>query len=62
MDPVTMGAAIRRVKSIPTTAATIALEAAESAEASAALAQQHSYGVSVSGTKLVFTANTEEQE
>ena len=36
--------------------------AKDAAEAAAALAQQHSYGVSVEGTTLVFTANTQEQE
>lgn len=62
MDMETLGAAIAIAKSIPgsaaersETAATTAEEAAQSALESAELAAQHSYGVSVSGTTIVFT-------
>ena len=62
VDMTTLAAAIGVVKGIPDTAAAAALaaaedaaEAAENAEASATLAAQHSMGVSVSGTTLVFS-------
>ena len=60
MDPETMGATIRRVKSIPTTAAAMAIAAQEAAEAAAAVAETHNYGISVSNHKLVITPPEEE--
>ena len=61
MDIETLGAAIAVVKGIPGSAAgrseaaaSVATEAAQSASESATLAEQHSYGVSVSGTTLRF--------
>lgn len=55
MDGQTLGAALALVKKMPETAVARAEAAAEAAEASAELAQEHSYGVSVDGTKLVFS-------
>ena len=55
MDNETLAAMIGVVKSIPGTAAARAETAASSAEASAELAAQHSMGVSINGTKLVFS-------
>ena len=59
MDITTLGAAIAIAKTLPDTAAGRAEAAAQAAEAAAELAEQHSYGVSVSGTKLVFTGGDE---
>ena len=62
MEIDTLGVAIAVAKSIPGTAANRAESAKASAEAaalsaqeSAELAEQHSFGVSVEGTVLVFT-------
>lgn len=46
------------LRSIPGTAANTAIQAAESASASAEIAQQHSMGVSVSGHTITFIPAT----
>lgn len=66
IDQTTLGAVIGIVKQIPGTATQIATQAAqdaqnaqEAAETAAELAATRNYGVSVSGTSLVFTQNTQ---
>lgn len=66
IDPQMMGAIVGIVKQIPGTATQIATQAAEdaetaqaAAETAAELAATRNYGVSVSGTSLVFTQNTQ---
>ena len=55
MDGATLGAAIAICKAIPGTAANRAETAAQAAEVAAQAAQEHSMGVSISGTAIVFT-------
>lgn len=58
MDISTLGAAIALVKKMPDTAISRAEEAATAAEAAADRAEEHGYGISVSGTKLIITNPT----
>ena len=62
MDAMTLLVAALIAKSVPGTAGAAATAAAAAAEASAELAQQHSMGVAVSGTGIVFTDLTEEEQ
>ena len=55
MDTQLFGKIISYVKQLPGTSVTQAQAAADAAAASATLAAQHSMGVSVSGTTLVFS-------
>lgn len=59
MDIVTFAASIGKSLSIPGTAAERSEAAAEAAQQAAELAIQHSYGVSVNGETIVFTANND---
>lgn len=54
-----IGIVVGLIKSIPTSAAGQAVAAAERAEAAAEVAEQHSIGMTVSGTKLVLTSPKE---
>lgn len=51
-----LGALMAIVKTIPGTAISEAVDAANRADAAAELAEQHNMGVTVSGTKMVFTS------
>lgn len=55
MDATELGVAVSILKKIPDTAVSDAIAAADRAESAATAAEQHSMGVSVSGTGLVFT-------
>lgn len=58
MDIITYAAAVAAAKTIPGTAGQAAVAAAERAEAAAANAQTHNYGIAVNGTTLTITAPT----
>ena len=51
-----LGAIMAIVKTIPGTAISDAVAAADRADAAAELAEQHNMGVAVSGTKIVFAS------
>lgn len=55
MDVTMLAMLVSILKNLPDTAVSESLENAERAEAAAENAIEHGYGLSVSGTKLVFT-------